>query len=159
MTQQKSIQCVLMKAAASSFMKKLLKCAQYYILQPCSPSLSGPMSFVSRADVSLFLFHVIISSEVAFQLPIKQARDLGWRLVLWIMCCLIFSFSFQIHEVPGTPPELFGRLFALSCLRAVSVELLRVQRNKTKPNQANLKVVQLLLKYVSRHLIPLCVTG
>ena len=42
------------------------------------------------------------------------------------------SFIFSDKKGPGTVPELFWKLFALSCLRIVSVGWLSIFKKKTK---------------------------
>lgn len=84
----------------------------------------GLMSFVLWTNVASFLFYMIIFSDVAFVLTIKKLWDLEW----WFGGTVLFNLSFILSDTegPGTTSELFGRLFALSRLRIVSVGLLRL---------------------------------
>lgn len=109
------------------------------------------MSFVSRTNVVSFLFHMIISSEVAFELPVKQSGGWGWMVVLWVMCCLIFPFSFQIYKGPRQHSWIIWETVCTFLMEGCCV---CGASKSIEKKQANLKVVQILLKYVSHHLIP-----
>lgn len=65
------------------------------------------MSFVLRTNVTSFLFHAMMSSDVAFVLIIKQLRGLEW----WFRGNVPFNLAFILSGIkgPATTPELFGR--------------------------------------------------
>lgn len=120
-------------------------CLILHLTTLCSPQL-GLISFVLRTNVVSFFFHVTI------WLLIKQPRcwDGGFG------GNVLFNFPFfplRYIKGPGTTLNLFQRLYFLawgSCLWDCL---------DCRNSQANWKMVQLLLKYVSCHLIPLYATG
>lgn len=83
------VQYMLMKVVMSSHIKR-------HLASLLSSHLGLP-SYISKTHIAFFLFYLIISSDVAFELPIKQLQGSGVQDGAWGMYVL-FNFYFSLSN-------------------------------------------------------------